>query len=183
MCYTPLRQRPSSLSPLLPQLYEKLHLLKVKASDLLAMDMNGLSDPYILFELESATRPALHGPMERTQVMNRTKNPEWSSSQLPRPFPLFFSNTETHLLLHFYDRDRFSKDDYMGKLRFTVFLTHNQRQLLAGALLGPGSAVFSLAEFNKDEPRSFTAPVVLYGRQHGSVEVTAQVRNLLAPLL
>jgi hypothetical protein len=74
----------------------------IEGRDLMAADANGFSDPYVILYVEGAEY--------RTEVQLKTLNPVWN-----REFniPVLFSHNKA-IDLAIYDKDQFSKDDFMG---------------------------------------------------------------------
>lgn len=78
--------------------------LKVKvheAKDLAAADSCGTSDPYVFVHFDQAKA--------KTKVVKKTLAPKWEQE-------LTLEGEETVLEINVYDKDRFSKDDFLGRV-------------------------------------------------------------------
>lgn len=75
----------------------------VKAVDLAAADMNGKSDPYVVFTLGESKR--------KSSVVSASVNPEWPEEKF-----WFLTDDARFAVLdvQVYDHDRFTKDDLIG---------------------------------------------------------------------
>lgn len=84
-----------------------LELSVKEGRDLVAMDRNGYSDPYIIVK---------YGAHEvyRTPSINKTLNPKWNCQcTLSAPPPA------TSIVIECWDKDQFTNDDFMGSLAFS----------------------------------------------------------------
>lgn len=87
----------------------KLSVTIVSASDLPAMDRNGMSDPYVKVYVLPERKQKFE-----TRIIRNTLNPTYNETfQFSIPFNELISKT---LMLVVYDYDRLSKDDKMGQL-------------------------------------------------------------------
>lgn len=81
-----------------------INLTIVGAKDLLAMDSNGFSDPYI----------KINKPPQKTKVIKKTLTPTWNET-----FPVVFSHLSPTLELECWDQDTL-KDDFIGKASISL---------------------------------------------------------------
>jgi C2 domain len=79
----------------------KLKLKAVQARGLLSMDTNGMSDPYVRFELGDQHR--------KTKVKKKTLDPEWNQD-----FAFLVPSLDSALHVEVWDWDRVGGDDYIG---------------------------------------------------------------------
>jgi len=83
-----------------------LTILMKKGVSLLAADLNGKSDPYVIMRCG--------GQEKKTKVIHKTLNPEWNESfEFVGTLPQFLG---TGLLLKCFDKDRFTRDDPLGNV-------------------------------------------------------------------
>eukprot|EP00026_Physarum_polycephalum_P003573 Phypoly_transcript_03586.p1 GENE.Phypoly_transcript_03586~~Phypoly_transcript_03586.p1 ORF type:complete len:349 (-),score=40.12 Phypoly_transcript_03586:75-1121(-) len=90
----------------------KLHITILEAKNLPAADSNGLSDPYV--EIRAEQGLFVRDNQIRTSVKNETLNPKWNQS-----FDVSWNHMFRKLVLRVYDRDKWSKDDFLGKARIS----------------------------------------------------------------
>ncbi|OHS96003.1 hypothetical protein TRFO_10171 [Tritrichomonas foetus] len=84
----------------------------VEASNLPAADLNGKSDPFVKIFFKEKDEFIKIG---QTKSIKKTLNPVWDRN-LEHPFNVpFYSTTENQLLFKIYDKDKLSKDDYLGE--------------------------------------------------------------------
>ncbi|XP_055882633.1 multiple C2 and transmembrane domain-containing protein 1-like isoform X5 [Biomphalaria glabrata] len=80
-----------------------VNIVLVEGSNLVAMDDNGLSDPYVKFKLGTEKY--------RSKVKSKTLNPSWLEQ-----FDLrLFDEQSSQLEISVYDHDTRGKDDFMGR--------------------------------------------------------------------
>ncbi|CAH0480841.1 unnamed protein product [Peronospora belbahrii] len=81
-----------------------VHVTLVKAVDLPSADLNGKSDPYVIFKVATVTR--------QSSIIPATLNPEWKPEET---FYFIANDLNTDVLdVQVFDHDRFSKDDKIG---------------------------------------------------------------------
>jgi len=79
-----------------------LKIQLIRGSGLPAKDINGLSDPYVIFTCGNQTVKS------RTKL--KTLTPEWNETLM-----LYIEHIADPLILDCYDFDKFTVDDYIGK--------------------------------------------------------------------
>lgn len=80
----------------------------VEARDLMPMDLNGKSDPYVV--LKFGARQS-----QKTNYINSDLNPVWNEV-----FTFDVESGKEELEVIAYDRDDFGKDDFLGRFRITM---------------------------------------------------------------
>jgi len=82
------------------------------AHDVLAADLNGKSDPYVIVHYE-----AYHGTKlkSKSRVQKATLNPVWNFSA-----SLSFVKPESKVKIEVFDKDPIGKDDYLGEVEFVL---------------------------------------------------------------
>mmetsp|Transcript_16785 Transcript_16785/g.18680 ORF Transcript_16785/g.18680 Transcript_16785/m.18680 type:complete len:437 (+) Transcript_16785:31-1341(+) len=88
---------------------KELKIKCVEARNLAAMDKVGTSDPYVVI------KPSFSKLKKKTRVIKKTLSPKWDQDLL-----FYISKPEGTLVFTLMDRDRWSKDDYMGRVTFDV---------------------------------------------------------------
>eukprot|EP01119_Soliformovum_irregulare_P013041 TRINITY_DN3438_c0_g1_i1.p1 TRINITY_DN3438_c0_g1~~TRINITY_DN3438_c0_g1_i1.p1 ORF type:complete len:195 (+),score=65.14 TRINITY_DN3438_c0_g1_i1:80-586(+) len=103
-----------SLNPKWDELYStkskliaKLKVTIKEARYLSAMDVSGKSDPYCKIKLESQEY--------KTKTIKKSLNPKWDQD-----YEFFVTERRAELEIHVFDWDRFSKDEFMGRMSLKI---------------------------------------------------------------
>ncbi|KAG2374461.1 hypothetical protein C9374_010745 [Naegleria lovaniensis] len=89
---------------------DRLELVIERASDLVAADLNGYSDPFVDIRVDNCLE-------RRTQIMKKTLNPVWNET-----FVFYCIPTSGALKVDFelYDWDRFTPNDFIGRASLSI---------------------------------------------------------------
>lgn len=85
----------------------KLVVRVIEARNLPAMDLNGLSDPYVRLQLGRNRF--------RTKVVKKSLNPSWGEE-----FSFWVEDLSEDLVVSVLDEDKYFNDDFVGQLRVPV---------------------------------------------------------------
>jgi len=80
----------------------------VEARDLMPMDLNGKSDPYVVLKFGARQQ-------QKTNYINSDLNPVWNEV-----FTFDVESGKEDIEVIAYDKDDFGKDDFLGRFRITL---------------------------------------------------------------
>eukprot|EP00697_Spironema_sp_BW2_P002309 gnl/Spiro4/13088_TR6939_c0_g2_i1.p1 gnl/Spiro4/13088_TR6939_c0_g2~~gnl/Spiro4/13088_TR6939_c0_g2_i1.p1 ORF type:complete len:509 (-),score=82.32 gnl/Spiro4/13088_TR6939_c0_g2_i1:85-1557(-) len=84
-----------------------VHVAAIEGRDLIVADINGFSDPYLIFTIDE-------GQKFKTEIIYKNLNPVWNESLRTRCLPVH--SLESNLNIEVWDHDTIGSDDYMGQL-------------------------------------------------------------------
>lgn len=87
------------------------------------MDMNGTSDPYVVFTLQNKSGQQVQ--QINSKFKKATLNPVWNEC-----FTFDISSKDEYLVVEVYDKDTFGNDDFEGQFRVELELPENSDKLL-----------------------------------------------------
>ncbi|XP_036399869.1 multiple C2 and transmembrane domain-containing protein 2-like [Megalops cyprinoides] len=112
-----------------------LQVKVIKATDLMAADLNGKSDPFCLLELGNDRL--------QTHTIYKTLNPEWN-----KVFTFPIKDIHDVLEVTIFDEDGDKTPDFLGKVAIPLLSTHNGQQIACAlkkeGLHGPSKGVIWL---------------------------------------
>ena len=97
--------------------HDILHGFVFEARNLISMDVNGFSDPYVKLKLlNNNDSPKKNNSIRfKTKTKKCTLNPSWNEM-----FSLELAAMDKRLLVEVWDEDLLSPDDFLGSLSFSV---------------------------------------------------------------
>lgn len=103
-----------------------LHVRVISGENLMPMDSNGLSDPYVKVSLVDDDKVAYKSMVHRVPYEAQTLNPKWDHG-------FYIGGSElnlckSHLLFEVFDYDQWSADDLMGSCEFPLKIFDRDEQ-------------------------------------------------------
>jgi len=118
----------------------------VGASDLIAMDRGGTSDPYVVVRLDG-------GQKQTSSVVKKTLSPKWDQS-----FDFVVADRRTaELTFEVFDEDKFTRDDFLGRVSLPVSMiqsaTSSRWLRLEGVASGSINIIVGLKHITDIDPK------------------------------